>query len=214
MRLHYMPSMNPRKVCALAKHLQIPLEYELVDVRAGGLRSPRFLALNPNGRVPVLEDGERVIWESAAIMVHLASKAGSDMWPLHDVHKQVEIVRWLSWDASDYGVSTGTYYFENFIKPNLLGAPPDQSAIDAVTRRLHDSARVLDAHLANNEYLVGSSLTIADFVVAVLLPMANEIGLPVERYSNIQRWGAALMKLEAWRDPWPAEASGASRAGT
>lgn len=204
MRLHYMQTMNPRKVCALAKHLRIPLEYVLVNVRAGGLRSPEFLALNPNGRVPVLEDGETVIWESAAIMVHLAAKAGSDMWPLNDPRTQAEIVRWISWDASDFAPSTGTYYFENYVKPNLFGAPPDQAAIDAKTRRLHDSARVLDKHLAGHEYLVGSTLTIADFIVAVLLPIATEIGLPLEGYSNVQRWHAQLMKLEAWRDPWPA----------
>ena len=203
MKLHYMKSMNPRKCCATAKHLGLDVEYVPIDFTKGGLSAPEYLALNPNGRAPVLEDEGRTIWESAAIMLHFALKARSSMWPANDPQRQVEVLRWISWDASEFAPCTGTYYFENYIKPNLFGAPADQAAIDAKTRRLHDSARVLDNHLARHEFLAGRGLTIADFIVAVLLPVATEIGLPLEGYTNVQRWHAQLMKIDAWR--WPAE---------
>jgi glutathione S-transferase len=203
MKLHYMRTMNPRKVCALAKHLGSPVEYVPIDVPAGGLRSPEYLALNPNGLAPVLEDSGKTIWESAAIMVHLAAKARSNMWPLDDAAQQVEIVRWVSWDAMHFAPHTGTFYFENYIKPTFGFGPSDAAEIQSHTPPLHRAAQILDQHLAGRKFLTGETLTIADFCVGVLLPIAKEIQLPLDGYANIQRWHHRLLALPAWRDPWP-----------
>ena len=68
MKLYYMETMNPRKVCATAKYLRSPIEYIPIDRVPGGLKGAEYMAINPNGRAPVLVDGELKLWESAAII--------------------------------------------------------------------------------------------------------------------------------------------------
>lgn len=80
-QLHYAETMMPRKVCALARHLGLPVTFVPVDLGAGGHLTPQFRALNANAKVPVLVDGDLVLWESDAIMMHLAIRAGSPLWP-------------------------------------------------------------------------------------------------------------------------------------
>lgn len=204
MKLHYMRTMNPRKACATAKHLNLPVEYVPIDVARGGLQSADYLGLNPNGLAPVLEDDGYTLWESAAIMAYFAVKARSPLWPAEDPAKQVEVLRWISWDLCHFAPHAGAFYFENDIKPRFGLGAPDAEALRAAAPAFHKSAHILDRHLATREYLVGDTLTIADFCVGVLLPDAGEIELPVADYRHIQRWHERLMSLPAWRDPWPA----------
>jgi len=204
MKLYYFETMNPRKVCALAKHLRSPVEYVRLDAAQGEHKQPAHLARNPNGLVPVLVDGERTIWESAAIMVHLALRAGSPMWPTHDTAAQVEVMRWVSWDLVHFMPHAGTFYFERMIKPKLGMGEPDAAQLARAAEPFHASATILDDHLARHMYLVGDELTIADFCVAVLLPDATRMDLPVGDYRYLQRWHGRLMELPAWREPWPA----------
>jgi glutathione S-transferase len=206
MKLYYFETMNPRKVCALAKHLGSPVEYVRTDLGQGAHKAPDFLARNPNGLVPLLVDNGRSIWESTAIMVYLAQKSGSEMWPARDPDKLVEVMRWLSWDAFHWAPPTGTIYFERVIKAMFDMGEPDEAAIEKQTRDFHRFAKVLDKHLGTNRFLAGNSMTIADFATAVLLPLADQIRLPLTDYPSMVRWNDELMQLDAWRNPWPDQA--------
>jgi glutathione S-transferase len=203
MKLYYAETMNPRKVCALAKFLGLPVELVRVDLRKGEHRTPDFLAMNPNGKVPVLVDGDLVLWESTAIMVHLAVKAGSDLWP-SDAAGQVEVLRWLCWDLAHFSRHGATLYFENVIKRYIGRGEPEPSAVQEATGFFRNFAAVLDAHLATRDFVAGGKLSIADFSVGVLLPWAGEIHLPIEGFPNIMRWHERMMALPGWREPFPA----------
>ncbi|MEI7036219.1 glutathione S-transferase family protein [Fulvimonas yonginensis] len=203
MKLYYAETMNPRKVCALAKYLGVPLEFVRVDLARGEHRRPEFLAVNPNGKVPVLVDGDLVLWESTAIMVHLAVRAGSDLWP-SDPAGQVEILRWLSWDLTHFSRHGASLYFEHIIKPFVGLGEPVPAVVDEATRFFRNFAGVLDAHLADRQFLLGDRLSIADFSVGVLLPWAREAHLPIEDFPHIVRWHERMMALPGWRDPFPA----------
>ena len=126
MKLYYAETLNPRKACAVARYLDAPVEFVHVDLRTGEQRQPPFLSINPNGKVPVLEDGEKRIWEANAIMGYLARAAGSDLWPHGD--RQIEVLRWLSWDAHHFTRHAGTLYFEYVIKPIFGMGPPSEAA--------------------------------------------------------------------------------------
>ncbi|MFT3921579.1 MAG: glutathione S-transferase family protein [Myxococcales bacterium] len=206
MQLYYFETMNPRKACFVAKHLSLPIDYVRVDFTKGEQRRPEYLALNPNGRAPTLVDGERTLWESVAIMAHLARKAESELWPLHDADSLTEVLRWISWDAFHFAPHAGTFYFELYIKPLLGLGNPSRDKLEEREPLLRRSARVLDGHLEGRKYLVGERLSLADVCVAVLLPMAEEIQLPLVEFGNIRRWHAGLMELPAWRNPWPVSA--------
>ena len=203
MKLHFAQVLNPRKVCALAKHLNAPVEYIRVDIRKGRHLSRPFRALNPNGKVPVLEDGDRVLWEADAILCHLAMRAGSGLWPSDT--SQVDVIRWLSWNQVHFQHFGATFYFENVIKPMFDLGPPDAAKIAGAVAPFRTFAKVLDDHLMDHAWLVGPSPTIADFSVGALMPYAEAAELPLDGFPSIGRWHEGLNALDGWRDPFPAD---------
>jgi Glutathione S-transferase, N-terminal domain len=90
MRIYWIRAQAPRRVLALVKHLGVDAELVEVDLMRCGLKTPDYVALNPNRKAPTLVDGDLVLWESAAIMAHLCIKQGSDMWPRRDPLEQIE----------------------------------------------------------------------------------------------------------------------------
>ena len=205
MQLYYMKTMNPRKVCAVAKHLQLEVEYVPIRFGPAGLASAEYLVLNPNAKVPTLVDGDITLWESAAIAAYMARKAHSDMWP-EAPYAQADVLRWVSWDACHWMRALGNFYFELIIKPKLKLGEPDRSLLASSLPNVHRYAGTLDAHLAQRKHLAWDRLTIADFCVGAMLPEWERMELPLQEYPHLLRWHNDLMALDAWRDPWPAKA--------
>jgi glutathione S-transferase len=205
MRLYYFETPNGRKACAVARHLNAPAEFVRVDLTKGEHKTPAFLAINPNGKVPALEDGEVRVWESMAIMCYLADKAGSSLWP-RDA-RQIDVIRWLSWDAMHFSRHAGTLFFQRVIKPHFGLGEPDRAAIDEAMSFFRQFAGVLDSQLHGRAYLVGDGLTVADLAVAAFLPHAREAMLPLDEFPQIRRWYAQLEELPAWREPFPTSAA-------
>lgn len=209
MKLYYATTLHSRKVCALARHLESPVAFVPVDFARGEQRQPSFLAMNPNGKAPVLVDGELKLWESAAIMMHLAIRAGSELWP-RDPAAQVEVVRWLSWDSAHFSRHGGTLYFEHVIRPRFGLGPIDEAAVAEADKFFRQFAAILDAHLADHPYLVDDHLSIADFATAAALPWATEAKLPLDGCEHVARWYERLQALPAWREGFPAQESAAA----
>ncbi|MDB5775828.1 MAG: glutathione S-transferase family protein [Herbaspirillum sp.] len=203
MKLYYCETLNPRKACAVARYLNSPVEFIRVNLAKGEHKTPEFLAINPNGKVPVLQDGDMTLWEANAIMCHLSNAADAHLWP-QDAPRQVEIMRWLSWDAHHFTRHAGTLYFENIIKPMIGMGEPVAAAVDSATAFFRTNAAILDAHLGKRKFLVGDALTIADFATAVTLPYADAAKIPLDEFPAIRRWHARLQELPAWREPFPA----------
>lgn len=202
MKLYYDESINPRKACAVARHLGLPVEFERVHLARGEHRAPAYLAINPNGRLPALQDGELLLWEANAIMCHLSNAAGSDLWP-RDPRAQVEVQRWLSWDAAHFSAHGSNLYFEYLIKPELGMGQPDAAVVENATRMFCASASILQQHLTGRRYLLGDQLSVADFAAAIALPYAKDAHIPLSDYPAIVQWHARMMELPAWRDPFP-----------
>ncbi|GAC1325760.1 MAG: glutathione S-transferase family protein [Collimonas sp.] len=201
MKLFYCETLNPRKACAVARYLQLPVEFVRVDLGKRENRTPEFLAMNPNGKVPVLQDGDKTLWESSAIMCYLSDVAKADLWP-HD-ERQIDVMRWLSWDSQHFTRHASVLYFEYVIKP-LFGLPAaDAATLEEATKHFRTFAGVLNTHLNDRKFLVGDSLTVADFAVAVTLPYADVAHLPLGDFPAVQRWHDRLNALPAWREPFP-----------
>jgi glutathione S-transferase len=201
-KLYYAETLNPQKACVVAKYLNSPVEFVHVDLGKGENRTPEFLALNPNGKVPVLDTGGGSLWESNAIMCYLARVAGTDLWPSDD--RQIEVVRWLSWDANHFTRHAGTLYFEHIIKPAFGLGGTDRAVVEEATGFFKRFAAVLNDHLKGCAYLVGDSLTVADFAVGITLPYAEDARIPIAEFPEIERWHRRLTELPAWREPFPA----------
>lgn len=201
MKLFYAETINPRKACAVARYLNVPIDYVHVDLGKGENRTPEYLAVNPNGKVPAFEDGDLKLWEANAIMCHLAQAAGSDLWPSDA--RQIEVIRWLSWNSEHFTRHAGSLYFQNIVKPALGFGAPDEAAVKEATGFVRRFGAVLNDHLRGRKYLVGDALTVADFAVAASLPYAAKAKIPVEEFPEIMRWHARLNELPAWREPFP-----------
>jgi glutathione S-transferase len=198
----FPPSPNTWKVRATAHQLGIPLELEIVDLTKRAQREPKYLALNPTGRTPTLVDGELALWESSAIMQYLGDKQKSPLWP-DDARTRADIMRWQSWHLQHWSRGTGTFLFENAVKPALKIGEPDPKALAQAAELFHQDAAVLDQHLAAHPYLVGDTLTLADFAVVAPLFLAERAKIPLENYGNIRSWFAKQAALPAWRETAP-----------
>ncbi|MFP3568400.1 glutathione S-transferase family protein [Paraburkholderia sp. SIMBA_030] len=202
MKLYYAETLAPRKACTVAKYLGVPVEYVFVDLKKGEHTAPAYLAINPNGKVPCLVDGDKSIWEADAIICHLAQRSGSSLWP--GDARQTDVVRWLSWNSQHFYRHGGSLYFEHLIKPQFGLGDPDPSVVAEAQGMFQKFAGVLNQHLRGRKWLVGDDLTIADFSVAVTLPYAKRAAMPLEKFPEVQRWHEQLSAIDAWRDPFPA----------
>ncbi len=208
MKLYYFETFNSRKPCFVAQYLGSPVEFLRIDLGKGENKTPEFLGINPNGKVPALTDGSVRLWEADAIMAYLAQAAKSDLWPGDE--RQIEVMRWLSWNAYHFTRHASTLVFQNLVKPHFMGGTPDPKAVEEATGFFKQFAAVLNDHLRGRKYLVGDGLTIADFSVAATLPSAEMAKIPVGGFTEIERWHARLNELPAWREPFPATKTSAA----
>ena len=206
MKIYWIKAQAPRRVLALVKHLGLTAELIEMDLMAGAMNTPDYIALNPNMKAPTLVDGDLILWESSAIMAYLCNKAGSDMWPVHNPAEQVEVLRWLSWNDCHWSPAVAPFYFEHVVKPTFKIGKPDRAALKGKTDALFRWAKVLDGHLAGRSYVACDRLTIADFQLASMASYWREAEMPIEPFPNVVSWVDRLMHTPAWAEPWPAEA--------
>jgi glutathione S-transferase len=207
----FPPSPNTWKVRAVAAHLGLRLDFELVDLTKGQSRTLEFLALNPTGRTPVLVDGDFKLWESNAIMQYLASRVPNSLWP-GDARARADILRWQSWQLAHWANGCDPLIFERLVKAFLNVGAPDPAIVAKGIESFNREASVLDAHLAKQPYLAGKELTLADFSVAAPLFYAKEAELPLTPCPHVRVWFARVSALPAWRETAPAPASAAAAA--
>ena len=196
MKLYDFPfSPNSRKVRAVAYELGIALDHVRVDLLEGGSRTPAFLALNPNGRVPVLEDGDLVLWESTAIIRYLA--AGTALAPT-ERRAAAEVDRWIAWQLAHLHPAMRKVAFERIVKPLTRQGPPDQAQIAAGTAEFDTLTAILDRELAGKAYLAGD-LTVADFALAAHYSLAEPCGLYVARHREVDAWLARMCARDSMK---------------
>ena len=203
MKIHWIKAQAPRRVLALAKHLGVEIELEEMDLLAGDMKTPDYIALNPNMKAPTLVDGGLVLWESSAIMAYICVKQGSDMWPSRNPVEQVEVLRWLSWNDCHWAPAVGPFYFEHIVKATFSLGAPDRSLIETKVPNLLTCAEVLERQLKGREHVACGRLTIADFQLASMATDWQRAEMPLKRFPNIVAWLDGLMRLPAWTEPWP-----------
>lgn len=176
--------------------LDLPVEMVYIDLRGGEHKQPAFLARNPFGQVPVIEDGDVTLADSNAILVYLATKYGAPHWLPRDAEGAAAVQRFLS-------VAAGELFRGPAVARavTLFGAPFDRAAAQALAARLFG---VLDAHLAGRSFLVGAQPSIADLACYSYTAHAPEGGVSLDAYPNLRGW---LARLEALPRFVPMQAS-------
>lgn len=186
-RLHGMTlsghSHRVRLFCAL---LGLPIEWIEVDVFKGEQRRPAFLALNPVGQVPVIEDGEVVVADSNAILVYLARRYGdASRWLPEDALGAAQVQRWLSLAAGELAHGPASARISC-----LVGREPTPAQLKTAHRLLG----VMEQALATRAFLVGEAPTLADVAMYSYTAHAPEGAVTLEPYPAVRAW---LERFEA-----------------
>jgi glutathione S-transferase len=179
----FRPSGNGYKVRLLLGKLKMDYDYVELDITRGESRTPDFLAINPNGRIPVLQfpDG-RVLCESGAILFHLAQ--GSSFWP-EVPWDQALVLQWMFFEQYTHEPSVAV---SRFI---LQHAPPDdprRSGIPELQKKGHAALAVMEGHLENRSFFIGEAPTIADIALYAYSHVAPEGGISLRDYPALRSW--------------------------
>jgi glutathione S-transferase len=186
-RLHrFALSGHCHRVELLLRLLELPYETIEVNLAAGDQRKPEFLALNPFGQVPVIEDGTVVVSDSNAILTYLAEAYAGARFRLNSPALLAEQQRWFSVAAGplDEGPATARAMC-------LFGRAGD---LERPRARAHALFRVLNAHLESRAYLVGSELTLADLAIYSYAAHAPEGGVSLAEHPHLRAW---LQRVES-----------------
>ncbi|WP_306394487.1 glutathione S-transferase family protein [Telluria beijingensis] len=187
MKIHHHPlSGHSHRVVLFASLLGVPHELVEVDLMAGAHKRPEFLALNPFGQVPVLEDDGVAVSDSNAILVYLARKAGREDWLPTDAAGLAAVQRWLSVAAGEvaYGPAAARLI-------TVFGAKYNA---DEVITRAHALLARLETHLAGRDWLAADRPTIADVALYSYLARAPEGNVDLSGYPAVGRF---LRRIEA-----------------
>lgn len=198
LKLHAFP-LSPRgfKALVVAEYLGVPYEFVLCNLRNGDQKTAAYTAVNPNQKMPAIEDGDFKLWESNAIIQYLASKKPGALLPL-DEQARADVARWMFWESTTWDPSVATLAFERVVKGLFGLGGPDAARVAEGEQKFNFAANILNAHLKGRDYIAGDKLSLADFALASALTMAEPAQLPLAQYPEIQRWGATMTSLPAW----------------
>lgn len=193
MKLYSYPlSGNAYKVRLLLSLLKLDYETVDVDLLAGGSMAPEFKRLNPRGQVPVLADGDVVLWDSMAILVYLARRYANGQWLPKDPIGEAKVMQWLAVSENEllYGLARARATL-------VLNRPFD---LQQCQQEGKAGLTVMEHHLETHNWLAADGPTIADvacYPYVMLAPMGD---VSLDDFPHVQRWMSRFEALPGWVD--------------
>lgn len=184
-------SVNVQKVVWCCDELAIACERSDAGGKFGVVDTPGYLAMNPNGLVPVIDDDGFILYESNAVVRYLAAKHGEGtLWP-REARARADVDRWMEWQSTGFTPAMWGVFW------HLVRTPPekrDAAVVESSRVKTEKHCAILDAQLAGREFVTGPAFTACDIVVGCAAH--RWLGLPIEREPrpNLERWYAALRK--------------------
>ena len=188
-------SLHSRKAHFALAELGQEHTYQLVDLLKGEHHSPQFRAVNPSGKVPVLQDGDLQLPESGAILRYLAEHYGNGKLLPEDKQQRARVDQWLFWQASEAGpVLIKPFYIH--LMARIQGQPHDEAAFQQAVTACEPVFQHLDGALAGKKFLVGDSLTIADIALAESIFQLGMVGVSISKFGNLDSWYRGIGERE------------------
>ncbi len=194
--LYGHPYSRAHRVLWMLKELQVEFSHVPTGFQDGGCKTPEYLAINPNGRVPALVDDGQAFFESLAINLYLVNKFGGPLRPV-DAREAGLATQWSFWVVTEIEKPL------LFAAANLsLFAAADRHAeeLELARKRLDRPFRVLDAELARRPFLLGERFTVADLNVASVMTLIAIARLSIDKYPAMSAWFCSLMERPAAAD--------------
>ncbi len=183
-------SGNCYKVRMLLSMLGLGYQRIHIDTRTGQSQTEEFKRLNPRGQIPVLADGETVIWDSMAILVYLARRYGNEKWLPSDPLGEARVMQWLAVSENEllYGLARARAALR-------LGRPFDPEKCRADAR---PGVEAMDQQLRTQQWLAAPHVTIADLACYPYVSLAGEGEFSLEPYPAVQAWLKRIEALPGW----------------
>jgi glutathione S-transferase len=159
----------------------------------GSAKTPEYLAINPNGRIPAIDDDGLKLWESMAINLYLARKHDKGLWP-KTIEGEAQSIQWSFWVMTEVEKPTLAVLFHKVFLPE---GQRDPKAAEDGEQQLQHPLKVLDQALAKTGHLVGSSFTVADLNVASVLAWAKMARMNLSAYPHVDKWLTAALQRPA-----------------
>ncbi len=182
--LHGSPHNRSFRTFWLLEELALEYEFTALDTQAGECRTPDFLAINPNGHVPTLVDGDTTVWESMAINLYLVRKHGGPLAP-KTLEDEAQLLQWSFWAMTE-------------AEPPLLNWGmhtrflPDETRDAAIAKeageQLGTRFAVLEAELTKHEYLAGAAFGLVDLNVAAVTSWADMMHYDLSALPKVRSW--------------------------
>jgi glutathione S-transferase len=190
-------SVNVQKVLWCLAELELPYTRVDAGLEHGQNTEPWYLALNPNGRVPLMQDGAFTLWESNTIVRYLAGKHGLGSLCPVSLEARALAERWMDWQLSTL-VGPVSGVFQNLIR--RPAAERDAVAIERNTREANSAMALLDAHLRSRPYVAGDVFTMGDIPVGATAHRWLEIpGIERPPLEAVRAWRARLAARAGFR---------------
>jgi glutathione S-transferase len=189
-----LSSVNVQKVAWTLRELGLPFERIDAGGKYGIVNTPEYLSKNPNGQIPMLEDGDFVLWESNAIVRYLCAKyAPGTLYP-EPLEARADADRWMDWQNTALQPAMGPAFMQ------LIRTPAEQrqaAVVEQAAQKSEALLAILDVQLSGREFVCGAQFTMAD--IALGCAAHRWYGLPLARAArpNVERWYAQLLKRPA-----------------
>jgi glutathione S-transferase len=191
--LHGIAGSRAIRCLWMLEELGVPYTHVPVDFR-GQTRTAEFLALNPNGHIPVLQDGELVVWESLAINLYLARRCGGPLAPVgHE--EDAACLMWSFWAANEIERECVAILLHRQALPEDRRKP---EAARQAEGRLREPLAVLEKHLARQSCLAASRFTVADLNVASILAWARPATALIAAFPAVSAWLGKALARPSW----------------
>ncbi|RYZ00953.1 MAG: glutathione S-transferase [Comamonadaceae bacterium] len=191
-----LSSINVRKVVFAAQLLDLRFERTDAGAAFGIVRTPDYLAKNPNAMVPLLEDDRVQLWESNVIVRYLCARYGGESWYPADLAQRFDAERWMDWQQTTLNPAGRDAFVQLFRTPDDQREPQRIADSVAATEPLLD---ILERHLAGRAFMAGDRLGMAD--VPIACELHRWLGLPLAHADrpHLRRWYASVLALPAAR---------------
>jgi glutathione S-transferase len=178
---------------------ELGLAYERIDMgmEFGGNDQPDYLALNPNGLVPTLQDGDLILWESNTIIRYLANRYGTGTLEPADPKTRALASQWMDWQISVFLPAASAAFF------GLVRTPPEQRDLTAIARSQTQSvaaATIFDAELSRHSFTAGDTFSMADIPMGIRIYRFRQLVPQRPPFPNIERWYASIEKRSAFHE--------------
>ncbi len=184
----------------MLRELSLPFDHVQTNFLDGSTRQPEFLAINPNGRVPVLVDDDGlVIYESLAINLYLAQRHGGSLAPT-SLQETALATQWSFWVLTEV---EKPLLFASANRRLFADGQRDEEQAQMAIEKLHRPFNVLEAHLAKREWLLSERFTVADLNVATVMDLAPQCGIALDAWPHMQQWHQRCLARPAaadWKD--------------